>query len=312
MILDSRHSERSEESSDMSAAATGTVSPPGFFAALRMTCRNGSGRFVTFVLLVTAFSSALRAASVDILVQGAERPEVADILAALEGSQKIEVGRFSFWTGRIGPHSVAVSLTGQGLLNCTVATVLGIEEFAPRLIVNQGTSGAQVPYLTLHDIIIGRRALDYGNFITPVRGAGEGSDALTWTPLPQRLRDPATGQLVAHPEGFPGDPAALAVALRTRNPMGRVFPGIIGSAHEVNLELDRVRWSARTFGMDVEEMESGHIAALAHAYGIRYVAFRVVSDAPYEGVPFYAMAARATALFTVGFLQNLPPLPATP
>jgi adenosylhomocysteine nucleosidase len=62
--------------------------------------------------------------------------------------------------------------------------------------------------------------------------------------------------------------------------------------------------------MDVEEMESGHVAAVAHAYGIRYIAFRVVSDAPYEGVPFYPLAARATGLFTLNFLQNLPPLSA--
>src|SRR5438034_1057821 len=91
------------------------------------------------------------------------------------------------------------------------------------------------------------------------------------------------------PHWLPKEPA-LAVALRTRNTMGRVFPGVIGSAHEVNLELDRVRWSAQTFGMDVEEMESGHVAAVGHAYGIRYIAFRVVSDAPYEGVPFYPEA----------------------
>ena len=90
--------------------------------------------------------------------------------------------------------------------------------------------------------------------------------------------------------------------------MGRVFAGVIGSANEVNLELDRVRWSHQVFGMDVEEMESGVVAAVAHAYGIRYIAFRVVSDAPYEGVQFIPQAARATGLFTVRFLENLPPL----
>ncbi len=258
---------------------------------------------------------ARAAEPVDFLVQGAEKLEIRELLAALGPQpEKTVLGPFSFWRGRIGPHRVVVSLTGQGLLNCTAATVLGIEEFRPRFIVNQGTSGAQAPYLSLHDIIAGTRALDYGNFATPVRRAGEGSRPLEWSPLPQRLRDPATGRLVAHPAGFAGDPEALAVALRTRNPMGRVFAGVIGSAHEVNLELDRVQWSNRTFGMDVEEMESGHIAALAHAWGIRYAAFRVVSDAPYEGVPFHALAARASALFTVNFLLNVPPLaaPASP
>jgi adenosylhomocysteine nucleosidase len=268
---------------------------------------------VGMVLLTLLFVSPLPAAeSVDILVQGAENKEVAEILEALKGTKKIEIGPFSFWTGTIGAHRIAVSLTGQALINCTTSTILGIEEFSPKLIVNQGTSGAQAPYLTLHDIVIGRRALDYGNFTSAPRPAGAGSTPLSWKPVPQRLRLPATGELQAFPEGFAGDPVALAVALRTRNPMGRVFPGIIGSAHEVNLELDRVQWSARTFGMDVEEMESGHVAAIAHAYGIRYIAFRVVSDAPYEGVPFYPMAARATALYTVNFLENLPPLDAHP
>ncbi len=253
---------------------------------------------------------ALNAAEpVEILVQGAEKTEVTDIVAALGRPEKIAIGPFSFWVGRIGAHRVAVSLTGQALINCATATVLGIEEFQPKLIVNQGTSGAQASYLALNDIIVGRRTLDYGNFRSPVRAAGAGSAPLTWIPVPQCLRDPATGKLAAFPQGFPGDPAAMAVAMRTRNVMGRVFAGVIGSAHEVNLELDRVRWSAQTFGMDVEEMESGHVAALAHAYGIRYVAFRVVSDAPYAGVPFHPEAARATALFTVSFLQNLPALP---
>ncbi len=244
---------------------------------------------------------------VDILVQGAEKLEIGVIREAMRNPVKHELGEFSFWVGEIGPHRVALSLTGQGLLNCTVATILGLEEFRPKLIVNQGTSGAQAPYLTLHDIIVGERALDYGNFRTPRRGPGEGSHPLTWQPLPQGLRQ-ADGVWRTFPQGFAGDPVSIQVAMRTRNPMGRLFTGVIGSAHEVNLELDRVKWSRDQFGMDVEEMESGHVAALAHAYGVRCIAFRVVSDAPYEGVPFFALAARATAVYTVNFLHNLPAL----
>jgi adenosylhomocysteine nucleosidase len=261
--------------------------------------------FIVWILLLMT----LRAAEpVEVLVQGAENLEVEEIVAALEKPEKITIGPFSFWTGQIGGHRIAIQLTGQALINCTTSTILGIEEFSPKLIVNQGTSGAQAPFLTLHDIIVGQRALDYSGFVTPVLGVGKGSKALTWVPAAQRLRDPASGKLFEYPNGFAGDPVAMAVAMRTRNPMGRVFSGVIGSAHEVNLELDRVRWSHEIFGMDVEEMESGHVAAIAHAYGIRYIAFRVVSDAPYEGVPFYAQAARATGLFTVNFLRNLPPL----
>ncbi len=259
----------------------------------------------TLILWFLIVVVARAAEPVEVLVQGAERLEVEEIVAALEKPVKSNIGPFSFWTGQIGGHRVAVQLTGQALINCTTSTILAIEEFSPKLIVNQGTSGAQAPFLTLHDIIIGERAIDYSAFVTPLRPAGQGSAALDWTPRPQRLRDLGTGKLVEFPEGFRGDAAAMAVAMRTRSPMGRIFPGVIGSAHEVNLEMDRVRWTHRTFGMDVEEMESAHVAAIAHAYGIRYIAFRVVSDAPYEGIPFYPQAARATGLFTVNFLKNL-------
>ena len=233
-----------------------------------------------------ALRPLVAAPPVEILVQGADPLEVNEFIPALGHAQKLAIGPFTFWLGEIGGHRVAVSYTGEALLNCTTATVIGIEEFHPALIVNQGTSGAQVPYLGLHDIVVGRRTLDYGGFVSAPRAAGEGSLPLAWAPVPQRLRDPATGALAAYPDGFPGDSAAIALALRTRNPLGRVFAGVIGSAHEINLELDRVEWSHRTFGMDVEEMESGYVAAVAHAYGIRYIAFRVVSDAPYDGIRF--------------------------
>lgn len=267
--------------------------------------------FATFLFFAVA---AFAREPVDVLVQGAEKLEVAQIIAALDGGEKIAIGNFSFWTGRIGAHRVAVSLTGQALINVTTATVIGIEEFSPKLIVNQGTSGAQAPYLSLHDIIIGKRALDYGNYAMPQRASGAGSLPLEWTTIFQSVRERGTndtrseGALVEFREGFAGDAACIDVALRTRNPQGRVFSGVIGSAHEVNLELDRVKWTHDRFGMDVEEMESGHVAAVAHAYGVRYIAFRVVSDAPYDGVPFIALAARATGQFTVNFLHNLPAL----
>lgn len=269
-------------------------------------------RFSLLFILIAA--TALGAAGpVDVLVQGAEKLEVRELVIALgPQAEKIEIGPFSFWLGRVGPHRIAVSLTGQALINCTTATVIGIEEFHPKLIVNQGTSGAQAPFLAVNDIIVGRRTLDYGNFSSPIRPAGQGSKPLEWTPIPQSLREPVTGSLIAFREGFAGDPSAFAVALRTRNPLGRVFAGTIGSAHEINLELDRVHWSNRTFGMDVEEMESGHVAAIAHAYDVRYIAFRVVSDAPYDGLKFDPLAARATGLFTLNFLLNLPPLTAPP
>src|SRR5258708_6352162 len=258
-----------------------------------------------YLVLIFSFIGLRAAEPVDILVQGADKLESTAVVEKLEGAKKTEIGPFSFWIGHIGPHRVAVMLTGESVINCVTGTIIGIEEFSPKLIINQGTSGAQAPYLQLHDIIIGERVLDYGNAVMPYRTKGQASQPLDWKPIYQQMRLKG-GELTTLKDGFKGDTAAMEIAMRTRNPWGRVFKGVIGSAHEVNLELDRVKWSHDTFGMDVEEMESGHVAAVAAAFNVRYVAFRVVSDAPYEGITFIAQAARGTAQFTVNFLHNLP------
>jgi adenosylhomocysteine nucleosidase len=259
------------------------------------------------LLLFILLSVAVRAAApVEILVQGAEWLEVRDIVTALgPQAEKVQVGPYRFWLGELGGHRVAVSLTGQALVNCTIATIVAVEEFHPHLLINQGTSGAQRPGLSVNDIIVGRRCVDYSIYSTLPRAPGQGSQPLAWTPSAQHLPDPVTGRVAAYPQGFAGDPDLLALALRTPNPAGHVREGVIGSAHEVNLELDRVRWSHDTFGLDVEEMESAHVAALARAYGIRYISFRVVSDAPYDGVDFKPEAALTTAAFTLRFIANL-------
>jgi adenosylhomocysteine nucleosidase len=49
---------------------------------------------------------------------------------------------------------------------------------------------------------------------------------------------------------------------------------------------------------------------VAPAQGVRYIAFRLISDAPNDEVPFYGQAVQATALFTLNFLENFPPFPA--
>jgi adenosylhomocysteine nucleosidase len=246
---------------------------------------------------------------VEVLIQGADPLEYTDILAAIQGAQKIDDGPFSFWVGSLSGHAVALSFTGEALLNSVTATVLGIQDFTPDLVINQGTSGAQVPGLAVHDIVVGARAVDYGGFASAPRASGEGCSPISWTPLVQVLRDPKSGALVPYPQGFAGDPEALTLALKTPNSMGRVISGVIGSAQQINLELDRVAWTHKTFGMDVEEMESGPVAAIARAFGVRYIAFRVVSDAPYARIRFQESAAKATSLFTIAYLKNLPALP---
>ena len=82
---------------------------------------------------------------VEVLVQGAVDGELQPLLAALEGRKATQMSSWTFWEGRIGAKRVVVSRTEVGPINAVAATVLGIERYKPRLIINQGTAGAHNP-----------------------------------------------------------------------------------------------------------------------------------------------------------------------
>jgi hypothetical protein len=94
-------------------------------------------------------------APVDIIVQGALDVELQPLLAALEDKREIQVAAWTFWRGKIAGRSVVISRTEVGPINAVAATTLAITHFRPRLVINQGTAGANDPDLQVFDIIIG-------------------------------------------------------------------------------------------------------------------------------------------------------------
>ena len=75
-----------------------------------------------------------------------------------------------------------VSRTGIGELNAACATALGIREFHPRAVLNQGIAGAHREDLRVGDLVVGERVAYLNAWDTPARGAGEGSDPFSWAP----------------------------------------------------------------------------------------------------------------------------------
>jgi Phosphorylase superfamily len=83
---------------------------------------------------------------------------------------------------------VVVSRTEVGPINAVAATTLAIVNFKPKLVINQGTAGANDPELKIFDIVVGEATVDYGAFRSSHADAGKGIDMSRWTPLHHRLR----------------------------------------------------------------------------------------------------------------------------
>jgi adenosylhomocysteine nucleosidase len=245
-----------------------------------------------------------RPPGVDVLVQGALDLEVQPLLAALEDRRETHVGAWTFWRGRMGGKTVVVSRTDVGPINAAGATSVGILTFRPTLVINQGTAGAHVPDLKIYDIVVGEMTTQPGAFQSTHAAAGEGVSMSRWTPLYYSLR--MDGKPHEFKGGFPGDEAAIRVALRTPYPHGRVMKGVIGSAFEFNNEIDRINWLHRTYGQSSADMESVFAAGVARGLNTRFLAIRVIANSAFLPDRPEPIAARYCAEFVVAAIKQLP------
>ena len=240
---------------------------------------------------------------VDIVVQGAVDGELQPLLAALTDKEQVQIAAWTFWRGQLGGKRIVVSRTEVGPMNASVATTLAIGHFRPRLIINQGTAGALDPDLKVYDIVAGEATVDYGAFRSAHADAGAGVNQSRWTPTSHWLR--LDGRERVEFKKFPGDPDALATALGTPNPRGRVVKGVIGSAFEFNREIDRLVWVNRTYGAVSEDMESAFAAGAATGFGVRFIAVRIISDSEFHSPEFQRIAGEYCAAFVVDIVKRL-------
>jgi len=275
---------------------------------LSMSRRNLHAQSIcAVVFLIGSFGVALAETPgaetpVDIVVQGAVDGELRPLLAALEEKREIQIAAWTFWRGKIGGKSVVVSRTEVGPINAVAATTLAITTFRPKLIINQGTAGANDPELRVFDVVVGAATVDYGAFRSDHADAGQGVSHARWTPLVHALR--LDGKKLVPFKSFSGDEAAMSVALKTKYERGRVRRGVVGSAYEHNREIDRLLWVRKTFGTDSEDMESAFAAGAAVSFKTPFLAIRIISDSEFYAPEFQCAARDYCAAFVVEVIKN--------
>jgi adenosylhomocysteine nucleosidase len=145
--------------------------------------------------------------------------------------------------------------------------------------------------------------VDYGAFRSAHADAGAGVSQSRWTPMSHWLR--LDGKERVEFKKFPGDADALATALGTPNPHGRVVKGVIGSAFEFNREIDRLVWASKTYGAISEDMESAFAAGAAAGFSVRFIAVRIISDSEFHSPEFQQIAGEYCAAFVLDVVKRV-------
>ena len=237
---------------------------------------------VCLVVPTAAWSQTVPTSPRPIVVQGAMPSETDRLVAKLDNATAEKVGGWTFWVGTIDGYPVIVSRTLKGMSNAAAATVLAVERYHPRAIINQGTAGGHDPSLQLYDIVLGTSAVNAGAFRTPVRAAGGGSSSLDWMPLDLMASEGSAGNdpKARRLSTFQADQMLLDTARRVgpRYTRGKIAEGVIGSSDMWNDEIDRISHLHAAYGTMVEEMETASAAQIAGLFNTPFLGIRVVSD----------------------------------
>ena len=238
------------------------------------------------ILLSLLYGIALVASAqpVEVLLLGADDATLQPLLAKMERPQLEKHATWSFWSGKLAGRSVVLARTEGDPLNAVVVTTLGIHLHPPHLIISYGVARAHDPALCAGDIVVSEGFAAFDGVQSWRRELGEGSDAIEWRVLPHLFLTPEGTEKAERI--FPADRKAVGLGLSLHNPNGRVVGGVLGSANQINREIDRIAWLRSHWGSSCEDAESGHIAGCALALGVPVIGLRVI-----EGQPTQAAAA---------------------
>jgi adenosylhomocysteine nucleosidase len=256
----------------------------------------------TLALLTLFAASASPWQKAPIAVQGAVDSELQPLIEAVGRANPRVIDGFSFWEGELDGAPVVISRTEVGMVNAAVATTLLIREYAPRIIINQGTAGAVDPALRVGDIVLSQATTPFGSYRTQPRKSGEGVDLAGWEILPRLLR---VGEERVRFTRFEADADLLTAALETPYEGGRLNEGIVGSADEWNREVDKLLWAQKTYGIAAEDMESAAVHQVAEIYKIPFLAVRIISNSEHHAPEFRSELGADCARFTLTLVRRL-------
>lgn len=208
-----------------------------------------------------------------ILIQGAMSVETKLLIDALSDAEKIVLNGYEFYKGKINDCAVVISITKVGMINASVATILGINHFNPKCIINQGVAGGHDKNVHKGDIVIGEFAANMNSFKTCSKKEDEGSNPFEW-------------ELITFNEG--NDilkekiPANIELVEKSSNFFEmsnfKIHKGTIASGDIWNKECDRINWFIDELDSLCEDMETFAVYKVCQNNDVPVLGIRMISN----------------------------------
>lgn len=211
-----------------------------------------------------------------IIVQGAMKIELEYIKNTLSEIEELNIDGYTFIKGKLNGYPVILSETQIGSINATIATLLGIKEFKPLCIINQGVAGGQTSQIRKNDLVIGSGCTNINCYETIHKDIGEGSNPFEWNIVNFTSDDSNENEI----QTLKSDMRLLNLAknLSDKYSYGKVHIGILGSGDSWDKEADRIIWLNNKTGAISADMESIGAYTVANKYNVPIIGIRTISD----------------------------------
>ncbi len=211
-----------------------------------------------------------------ILLQGAEPSETEFLESKLENSEIVIIGGFTFTKGKYENQDIVISRTKVGEINAAAATSIGIIEFEPDIIINQGTAGGHGKNVHKGDFVIGEKYIQINAYYSNYLEEGKGSRLENWC-----LREYKSDEESDEKFNYKFASKKLVELAKKTLPKisnTKVHCGVIGSGDVWNREADRILYLNKEYKTLCEEMETAGVYKIANSFKIPVLTIRIVSN----------------------------------
>lgn len=235
-----------------------------------------------------------------IMIMGAMEDVELDILK--ENLIDIEIEKeksCTFYKGRLFNNSVILCSTGIGSINATMATLLGILKYNPKMIIVQGIAGGHGTKVHTNDIVVATEIININSLETSSKEKGEGSNSLEWKL--NNFVDDTVDEIIS----IKSNELLIETAHKVEYNHGNVFFVRIGSGDVWNKEVDRILMFSEKYQTLCEEMEGYAIAKVSNTYEIPMINIRAISNNEVLGEKYVREVGRYSQEFTLQLVNKL-------
>lgn len=236
-----------------------------------------------------------------ILIIGAMKKELIDLIDKLENKKYTKLSIFDVYEGFLFGYPIVIAKSGVGLVRASSLTSLILEKYNPSFIINIGIAGGVTKNHHKKDIVIAEEVFNINSYMTPYKEVGEGSDSILWDY--KQFTD--GGEDVKRVYKTDKKLLELICGLEIEYTEGKVFTGIVGSGDVWNREKDRLNYFDDVHNVACEDMEAVAIYEIAENYCVPCLSIKIMSDNELLGEDYEPIVATYCQKYVEKLVEKL-------